>query len=203
MNLLLISTLLTLALAQGDFDDMPLPPDPKVLNKFKLDHGIILTVCWCFVADLGTFLKFARFIPHNILWHILCFLLVIAGTIVEVVESIKMFDPFYDYKTFPKISKGHLLLAFVICGIVAVEIIAGVISYFLQILTNVNPRVLKFFRWVHMIGGYLILLLAKGETIYGWVLYDNKTAIAIVSAEIVMVLTLFVVYVAKTNRITD
>lgn len=168
-----------------------------------MDHGIILTICWCFIADLGVFFKFARRIPWNIFWHILCFLLVIVGTIVEVIYSIRMFDPFYDYKTFPKISKGHLVLAFVICGVVAVEIVAGFVSYFLQLLTKVNPRVLKFFRWVHMIGGYLILVMAKGETVYGWVLYNSMTAVTIVSAEIVLVITLFFVYVRKVNRITE
>jgi hypothetical protein len=114
---LLFGLIFTIVFTQ---DDMELPPDPKVINKFKKDHGIILTIAWCFVADLGVFFKFARFIPLNVLLHIFCFLLVIAGTIYEVVESIKIFDPFYDFKTFPPISKGHLILALIICGILAI-----------------------------------------------------------------------------------
>ena len=64
-----------------DEEDMPLPPDPNVINKFKKNHGIILTICWCFLADIGVFFKFARCIPLNVLLHIFCFLLVIAGTV--------------------------------------------------------------------------------------------------------------------------
>ena len=51
-----------------------------------------MTVSWGLVADLGIIFKLAKFIPHNIILHVMCFIFVIATSVYEVVRMNKSYD---------------------------------------------------------------------------------------------------------------
>ena len=101
------------------------------------------------------------------------------------------------------ITKGHLIIALVILGLIAITVLMGVLSFLFQMLTHINPRVLKFFRRIHKIIGYTIIIIGKAQVIYGWVLYNQIFALVVVSAQIALVLTFLIVYCFKGNSITQ
>lgn len=76
--------LLVLALALVRGHDLKVKTNEEEVQTVsilvELDHGILMTVAWCIVADLGIILKLLRCIPYNIALHILCFSLAVAVT---------------------------------------------------------------------------------------------------------------------------
>ena len=82
-------------------------------------------------------------------------------------------------------------------------VLMGLVSFVFQMLTHINPRVLKFFRGCHKFIGYAIILLGKIQVIFGWILYNQVFALVVVASEIGMILTFFTVFCFKGNSIAQ
>lgn len=77
--------------------------------------------------------------------------------------------------------KAHCTIAIMMVLLMGITVLMGIVSFIFQMVTQINPRVLKFFRWCHRFIGYFIVLLGKGQVILGWVLYHQVFAIILVS----------------------
>jgi len=50
----------------------------------SLTHGIVLTVVWCFLADIAILLKYLRSFSYNIAIHGFIFFIVILASVIEI-----------------------------------------------------------------------------------------------------------------------
>lgn len=162
-----------------------------------------MTISWGIVADLGVVFKLSKCIPHNIILHVLCFMFVIAMTLYEVIRMNNMYNFVQRYHTLETKPKAHLTIALMMVTLMGLAVLMGLISFVFQMVTHINPRVLKFFRRCHKIIGYALMLLGKAQVIFGWVLYDQMFALVVVASEIGMVLTFFTVFCFKGNSIAQ
>lgn len=94
-------------------------------------------------------------------------------------------------------------MALTIMGLIAITVFMGILSLLLQLLTHINPRILKLFRRLHKYIGYTIIMISKVQVIYGWVLYNQIFALVVVTSEIALVLTFLLVYCFKGNSVTQ
>lgn len=108
-----------------------------------------------------------------------------------------------NFEGMSTMTKGHLIIALIILALIAITILMGVLSFIFQVLTHINPRILKLFRKTHKYIGYTIIIVGKAQVIYGWVLYNQIFALVLVTSQIAMVLTFLAVYCLKGNSVTQ
>ena len=57
-----------------------------------LVHGIVLTICWCLLADVATFLITYRYQIYTYVLHICLMVLVLVGSLIVVIMILKKYD---------------------------------------------------------------------------------------------------------------
>jgi O-antigen/teichoic acid export membrane protein len=152
----------------------------------------VLTVCWCFVADIAIFIKNIFSFRHRILTHgILMACCVIASIVVMALIIAK---EEIELDEIPKRDKAaHVVIGYLALAWVIMQMLSGLISQ-LMLWGKVSPKVVVYSRKFHAVSGFILVWLCKAEAILGWAMNDEKAALGVVVADIVLVFVLVSIY---------
>lgn len=141
---------------------------PVGVPILALVHGLVLTVFWCLLADIATFLITFRHKVWAYALHIYLMIFVVIGNLVMVIFTLRKKRGLSRFHELQSQQKSHLAFAVMILAWFAIQLFSGALVRILQVYTLVNPKWIKWLSWIHLISGYLMLLAAKVNILLGW-----------------------------------
>lgn len=131
-------------------------------------HGIVLTVCWCLLADVAIVLITYRYSVYAYVLHIVLMALVLIGNLIVVIMMLRKSSSFEHFAELSAQHKGHLVIGLMVLSWFAIQGATGLTVRILQVFTRVHPTWIKIFSWTHLISGYMMTMLAKVNVLWGW-----------------------------------
>lgn len=168
-------------------------------SSIDVGYGVLLTICWCLLADIAILFKHLYTVKYRILVHIIlmCFAVfmsyaIMAAMIITrnaIVPELKQAD-----------FQAHVVIVYITIVWMSLQLIVGVVSRIFQASVFSNPVTLFWIRRVHRWSGYALMILCKINVILWWALTNYQIALGIIIADIVLILVLVAVYFFKYGR---
>lgn len=108
--------------------------------------------------------------------------LVLVGNLVVVIMMLRKSENLSHFKELTARQQGHLVIGIMILAWFGIQIVSGVIVRILQVFTKVHPKYIKIFSYLHLISGYMMIILAKINVLWGWWMTELRVPFWIVFA---------------------
>jgi hypothetical protein len=168
-------------------------------NDIDFGYGVLLTLCWCLIADIAVLFKHLYSVKYRLLIHgvlmgfvVILSLCIMAAMIIlrnAIVPSITQMD-----------FQAHVVIVYITIVWMSLQLIIGLASRIMQANTETNPVTLLWVRRVHRYSGYSLMLLCKINVILWWALTNVQAALGIVVADVILILLLVVIYKLKYGK---
>lgn len=161
-------------------------------------HGVLLTLCWCFLADLAVWVKYIYELKQRTLVHgaIMSFCVVAS----LAMQALALSGLPLELSQYPNEFSAHLVIGLIALAWISLQFILGIALRVLLANKDVPPTLVVFLRKMHRVSGYLLLILAKANTLIGWYISDTLVAFGILLAEIVVVFVLRLLYARRMSQ---
>lgn len=172
------------------------PINPSTSQISGVAHGVILTVVWCFIADIAVLVKYVYEFRYRIATHVI---LMSICTIATAISSGLMIAKRGLAMSSERNMSAHVVLGMIVLVWTAVEALLGIVLRVLLCPAKIPPQVIESLRVAHKYAGYLLLFVAKAQVLLGWIMKDHKTAYIIIAIEVVIITGLRFAYIWWTG----
>lgn len=172
--------------------------DPTGQVDLGLMHGLLLTIAWCFIADIGVWIKYVYEFKQRVLAHSL--LMTLSLVLSLAMQGLALYGMDITLDMFPQIESAHVVIGLIALAWISLQFLLGIASRILLTSKSVSPKTIRVFRMLHRISGYILLLVVKVNVLIGWWMGEEIIAFGVLLAEIVLVLILRMLYMRRMSQ---
>jgi hypothetical protein len=123
-------------------------------------HGTPLIVSWLLLINIAVLIAAFRWQKYTFYMHAFMGLLIIGLTLGASIPALEN-NTFLYSEMSSDIRKIHNLAGFMVTVWIGFQLLFGILSRVIQYSSKAPPNIVKAFKIVHIISGYLLMVLAK------------------------------------------
>ncbi len=160
------------------------PTVPRVVANvaWKDFHGTPLIVSWLLLINIAVIIAALRWQRYTFYMHAFMGLLIIGLTLGATIPALENNKFLYSSRT-PEIQKVHNVAGFMVTVWLGFQLLTGILSRVIQYSSKIHPNIVKAFKIVHILSGYLLMVLAKFTyLIIKWKRYELQASFILLLA---------------------